>query len=181
MADRALELLRGLRLEDGRRWGDAAQPWQRADAEAILDTDGPRSHYLTRPRGASKTTDLGAVAIAALVAQLPARSRSYAAAADRDQAGLLLDALAGFVERTGPLAGALKVEAWKVTSVRTGATLEVLAADEASSWGLRPALLVVDEFARWPTTTGARRFWRSLFSATPKVPGSRLAILTTAG
>jgi hypothetical protein len=168
-------------LEDGRRWGEAAEPWQRADAEAILDQSGARLHYLTRPRGASKTTDLAAVAIAALVTQLSPRSRSYAAAADRDQAALLLDALAGFRARTEGLAGAVRVDAWRATATRTGATLEVLAADEASSWGLRPRLLVLDEFARWPTTVGARRFWTSLFSALPKLPDSRLAILTTAG
>jgi len=177
----ALDLLLSLRLEDGRRWGEAATRWQRADAEAILDTAGPRLHFLTRPRGASKTTDLAAVAIAALVAQLPTRSRSYAAAADRDQAALLLDAIAGFVSRTAGLAGALAVETWKVTATQTQATLEVLAADEASSWGLRPHLLIADEFAAWKTTTGPQRFWRALFSALPKVPASRLAILTTAG
>jgi phage terminase large subunit-like protein len=177
----ALDLLLSLRLEDGRRWGEAAEPWQRSDAEALLDETGPRLHYQTRPRGGSKTTDASACSACALVAQLPPRSRSYAAAADAGQAALLLDALGGFVARTDGLAGALRVDASKVTSTRSGATLEVLAADEASSWGLRPHLLVVDEFAAWPTTRGPRRFWTSLFSALPKVPGSRLLILTTAG
>jgi hypothetical protein len=176
----ALDVLDALVLEDGRTWGEAATAWQLADAHAVLNQDGPRFHYLTRPRGASKTTDLGAVAIAALVAQLPARSRSYAAAADRDQAGLLLDAIGGFVDRTGGLAGALKIETFRVTALRTGATLEVLAADDASAWGLRPHLLIIDEFGSWKTTPGPRRLWRALFSAMPKVPGSRLAILTTA-
>lgn len=181
MPDPAHDLLNSLVLEDGRRWGDAATPWQVADAHAVLNLSGPRFHYLTRPRGASKTTDLGAVAIAALVTQLPARSRSYAAAADRDQAALLLDAIEGYASRADGLAGALRVDAWKVTALHSGATLEMLAADEASSWGLRPHLLIADEFASWKTTAGPRRLWRALFSALPKVPGSRLAILTTAG
>jgi phage terminase large subunit-like protein len=179
--DRAVRLLLGLRLEDGCRWGEAALPWQRADAEAVLDRCGPRLHYLTRPRGASKTTDLAAVTVAALVEQLPPRSRSYAVAADRDQGALLLDALAGFVHRTEGLASAVKVEAWRATSTRTGATIEVLAADESSSWGLKPHLLVVDEFAAWKTTAGPRRLWASLFSSLAKTADSRLAILTTAG
>jgi phage terminase large subunit-like protein len=177
----AFDLMGSLVLEDGRRWAEAAAPWQSADAGAILDTSGPRLHYLTRPRGASKTTDLAAVAIAALVAQLPPRSRSYAAAADQDQAALLLDAIGGFLSRTDGLVGALRVDARKVTATRGGATLEVLAADEASSWGLKPAFLIADEFAAWKTTPNSRRFWRSLFSALPKVPDSRLAILTTSG
>ncbi|MGD0166862.1 MAG: terminase large subunit, partial [Gaiellaceae bacterium] len=181
MPDPAVDLLNALILEDGRRWGDAATPWQVADAHAVLDLAGPRFHYLTRPRGASKTTDLSAVAIAALVTQLPARSRSYAAAADRDQAALLLDEIEGFASRADGLSGALRIDAWKVTALHSGATLEMLAADEASWWGLRPHLLIVDEFAGWKTTPGPRRLWRSLFSALPKVPDSRLAILTTAG
>ena len=175
----ALDLLHGLPLEDGRRFAEAAQPWQRADAEAFLDLSGPRLHYWARPRGASKTTDAAMVGLVALVAQLPRRARGYLAAADAGQAGLLLDALAGFVIRAG-LGSAVKLEAAKATAVRTGATLEVLAADEASSWGLRPALLIVDEFAAWKTTAAPRRFWRSLFSSLPKM-GARLAVLTTAG
>ena len=62
-----LNVLGGLVLEDGRDWGDAATPWQWDDARAVLDpgSKGPRSHFLTRPRGASKTSDVGGVAIAA--------------------------------------------------------------------------------------------------------------------
>ena len=177
----AMTLLLSLRLEDGRAWGDAAASWQRADAEAIITNTGARLHFLTRPRGASKTSDLAAVAICTLVTQLPTRSRSYAAAADQDQAGLLLDAIAGFISRTPGLAGSLRVDASRVTAIRTGATLETLASDEASSWGLRPHLLIADEFASWRTTGSTRRFWSSLFSSLPKTPNSRLVILTTAG
>jgi len=134
----ALDLAYSLVLEDGRRWGAAAAPFQRADVEAILSATGPRLHYLTRPRGASKTTDLAAVGIAALVGQLPDRSRSYAAAADGDQAALLVDSIGGFGARTDGLRSALRVDARKVTATGSGATLEVLAADEPGSWGLRP-------------------------------------------
>jgi phage terminase large subunit-like protein len=177
----ALDLLLGLRLEDGCCWGDAAADFQIADAAAVLDREGPRRHFQTRPRGASKTTDCAAVAIAALLEQLPPRSRSYVAAADRDQAALLIDLIAGFAARTDGLRGALTVEARKVINARTGATLEALAADESSSWGLLLYLLIVDEFSAWLFTSGTRRFWTSLYSALPKVADSRLVILTTAG
>src|SRR5579885_3395938 len=130
----ALDLLAALVLSTGERWGDVAQAWQWADARAILD--GPqRLAYITRPRGASKTTDLAAVAIVALAEQLPPASRSYAVAADKDQAALLLDAIAGFVNRTPGLRAVLRVDAWKVTHLSTGATLEVLAADAAGAFG----------------------------------------------
>jgi len=83
----AVDLLAGLVLEDERRWGEAAEPWQWDDARSILDPSGPRRHYLTRPRGASKTGDLGGVAIAVLLDQAPPTSRSYGFAADKDQGG----------------------------------------------------------------------------------------------
>lgn len=176
----ALELLAGLVLEDGRRWGDAAEPFQWQDARAVL-SGGWRQAYLTRPRGASKTTDLAGIGIAALLEQLPPRSRSYAAAVDADQGRLLVDALDGFVARTPGLGGALAVDRWVVTNRRTGATLEVLPADAAGSLGLLPHLLIVDEYAAWPGTTAHRALWRHLFGALPKVAGSRLVVITAAG
>jgi hypothetical protein len=127
-------------LEDGRRWGEAAAAWQWADARVVLEVL-KRFAYLTRPRGGSKTTDLAGIAIAALVELLPPASRSYAAAADRDQARLLVDAMDGLVTRTPEMRGALKVDTWRVTATRTGATLDVLAADAAGTWGLKPHLL----------------------------------------
>ncbi len=178
----ALALLAGMRLEDGRPWGDVAEPFQWADAGAILSADvsAPRMHYVTRPRGASKTSDLGGVALAALIEQLPRASRSYAFAADRDQAALLVDSIGGFVSRTG-LRSLVKVDAYKVTNKRTAARLDVMSADDASAWGLRPHLTIVDEYAQWRTTGAPRRLWEAIFSGVAKVPGSRLAILTSAG
>ena len=178
----ALDLLAGLVLEDGRTWGEAAWPWQLEDARAILEPASPTPlHFLTRPRGASKTTDLAGVAIAALVEQLPPNGRAYAVAADRDQARLLVDALAGFVARTPGLAGALEVAAFRVIANGSGATLEVLAADGPSAYGLRPHLVIVDELAQWPDTPSARLVWEAVYSAMAKMPGARLVVLTSAG
>lgn len=180
--DDALDLLAGLVLEDGRHWGEAAHDFQWDDARAVLsaDPDAPPYHFLTRPRGGSKTTDLGGVALAALLCQLPAGGRGYAVAADRDQARLLVDALAGFVDRSD-LGDAVRVEQWRVTALASGATLSVLAADGPSAYGLRPHLVIVDELAQWPDTPGPRTVWEAVVSAAPKVPGCRLVVLTSAG
>ncbi len=102
-------------------------------------------------------------------------------AVDADQAGLVHDALAGLVARTPELAGAVKVEVRRVTALDTGATLEVLASDAASAFGLRPWLFVADELSAWPTTPGHRRLWSAVVSSLPKVAGSRLVVCTTAG
>jgi len=176
----ALTLLAGLVIEHGRRWGEAATPWQWEDARAILEpgADGPRLHFLTRPRAASKTTDLAAVAAAMLVEQIPPGGRAYALASDRDQARLLVDALSGFLARTPGLRGVVSVDRY-TASTPTGARLEVVSADEASSYGLRASLFVLDELTMWPSTL--RGVWVSILSAVPKVPGCRLVTLASAG
>jgi phage terminase large subunit-like protein len=179
----ALDVLGGLILENGSRWGEAAQAWQWSDARAVLEPgpDDPRSHFLTRPRGASKTTDLAGVATAALLTQLAPAARAYAVASDADQARLLIDAMTGFARRTPGIGGALQVDRWRVTATRTGASLEVLPADGPSAWGLLPAFAIVDEIAQWKATPGTRLVWEAVLSAMAKVPGARLVCMTSAG
>ena len=169
-------------LEDGRRWGEVATGVQREDAAAILDADlEQRYHWLGRARGYSKTVDLAAVALEILLTQAGTGSRSYGFAADKDQAALLIDALAGFVRRSGPVLGDLvEPQAWQVVVKKTGASLVAMAADEASAWGLRPFFVVADELPMWPTTRGARRLWEAISSAVPKT-GGRLVVAGTAG
>jgi len=179
--DAALDLLYGLVLEDGRRWGEVAADFQRHDAAAVLDPNGRPYHFLTRSRGSSKTADLAGIGIAAMLAQLPRGSRLYGLAADRDQGRLLLDSIEGYAIRTPALRGALKVEAFKALATRTGSALEVLAADAPGAWGLRPHFLIVDELAQWATTAGPRRLWEAVTTAAAKVAGCRMVCLTSAG
>jgi hypothetical protein len=173
----ALDLLASLVLEDGRRWGEVATEWQWADAKAVLEPGrrDPRLHMLTRPRGASKTVDSAAFAGVALMEQIPPQGRIYAVASDKDQARLVSDALAGLVSRSG-LSGAIRVDKFSATTP-TGATLEVLAADEASSYGLRGHLYICDEITLWRDQS----VWVALVSAVPKVRGCRLVALGSAG
>ena len=175
-----LEIVAALRLEDGRTWGEAAESWQVEDARAVLFGNA-LNNFLTRPRGASKTTDLAAVALAVLLTQAPPASRSYAVAVDSDQAARLLDAIRGFVLRSPDLGRSLTVEARRVVVKGTQATLDVLAADAASAWGLLPYFVVCDELSAWKSTPNARGMWTATVSAMPKVPGSRLVVLTSAG
>jgi phage terminase large subunit-like protein len=178
----ALDLLYGLKLEDGRRWGEAAADFQRADAEAILEPgDGPPFNFLTRSRGGSKTSDLAGIAIAAMLAQAPPGARLYAVAADAKQASLLVQAVAGFAHRTPELRGVLDPQTWRVAVPRSGVVLEVMASDEAGAWGLRPYLLIADELAAWQTTPPPRRLWEAASSACAKLSNARLVVLTTAG
>jgi phage terminase large subunit-like protein len=175
-----LDLLSGLVLESGEPWGSVAADFQVADARAIFDKSGPRWHFETRPRGGSKSTDAAGVGLTWLVTEAPAGARGYVVATDSDQAALLVDAAAGLVDRTPALQSIVGVQALKIAA-RSGASVEVLSADGASAFGLRPHLLVIEEFAQWPQTRNARRLWTALLSALGKIPGSRLLILTSAG
>lgn len=179
-----MDLLCALILDDdGTQWGDIAEPWQRADAEAILTgtaPDDPRLHYLTRPRGGSKTTDLAAILIVVMLTQAPRRATLHAYARDLDQAALLLDEFRALAERSG-LVAHFEFGAFTVTVKSTGARLRVESADAASAFGRRPYFVVADELAQWPTTRQARTLWEAVTSGLPKRPNSRLAVLTTAG
>lgn len=176
----AVALLQALVLEDGCRWGDLATPFQLDDARAVLGMDAEPYHFLTRARGAAKTSDLAGIAVAAMLTQAPPSARLYGLAADRDQARLLIDSVRGYAERTPELRGRLQIDAWKVTA-GPDVVLEALAADAASSWGLRPWFVVVDEIAQWESTGGPRTLWESVSSAAAKNAEARMVLLTSAG
>ena len=177
---KALALLSGLVLEDGRLWGDAAEPFQWDLAHWLLDTASAPNRWESRPRGGSKTTDDAGLAMVAMLTTLPAGTKSYMMAVDRDQGRLLADAAAGFVARSPALGSAITVDNYKITA-SSGCVLEVLAADAASTWGLKPALLIADEFCQWPSTANARATWQALISAMGKIPGAKLLCTSTSG
>ena len=189
MSSKALDRMWALRLEDGRHWGEAAATspaidgrcYQVEDAEAIFAETGPTWHFLTRPRGASKSTDIAAVALAWLTTDAPPLANGHVVASTTKQAGIVIQAAHGFCARTPELDGAVIVENEKIKA-GNGAWVEVLAQSDAGAWGLRDAhFLVVDEFCQWPETTGAQNVWTAISTAAPKVAGCRLIILSSAG
>jgi len=178
----ATGLLASMVLDTGRSWGDTALDWQWQDAAAVLDSDpaSPRMHFLLRARGMSKTTDVAAVATALLLAEAPPRSRSFAFAADQEQANVLLDSIVGLAERTG-LSDLVTIQRSSITVKATGASLSIEPSDASSSFGRRPWLTVIDELAEWPDTGNHRRLWGAIISGLGKVPDSRLVVLSSAG
>lgn len=181
--DEALAVLAGLVVnDDGHRWGEIAEPLQWEDARAVLDVDSPTPyHFLTRARGRSKTSDLGAIVISAMLTQLGRGTKCYAAAANRDQAALLVDAIRAMTSRTPELGGVFEVQANKVICDRRGVELTTMSADVSGAYGLLPGFIVVDEIAQWPTTKPARLFYEAIRTAAPKVRGCRMVLLTSAG
>jgi phage terminase large subunit-like protein len=182
LRDEALALLAGLVIDGGRRWGDAAVDVQWEDAREVLDLASETPyHWLGRSRGYDKTAGVAGMAIAAMLTQAPRGARLFTLAADRDQGGLVVDSVSGYTARTPELGSALTVDHFKVTAPRVGATLEVLPADAASSYGLRPWLLSIDELSVWSDTDGPRRLLDGVTSALAKMPGARCVVITSAG
>ena len=175
----ALSLLSSMVMEDSRQWGDVATDWQWSDARAFLDGD-LRFHFWLRARGMSKTADAAALLLALVICEAPERSRSYAYAADGEQAGLLLDSITDYVERTG-LGDLVDIASRSVTCRASGATLSIESSDAASSFGTRPYCVVLDEVAQWPDVARYSLLWASVISAMGKVRGSRLLVMTSAG
>ncbi|HEY2182484.1 MAG TPA: terminase large subunit [Solirubrobacteraceae bacterium] len=179
MTDAAMTLMNGLVLNDGHRWGAVATPDQRADAQAILTGSVPY-HFLTRAKGYSKTADVAGVLVVAMLTQLPAGSRLYAFAADKDQGRLLVDSIRDYNAATPELGNTLTIDAFKVTSP-SGSVLEVQAADAPSVHGLRPAFVVVDELTHWREGPETAALWNGITAGLGKVAGSRLAVICNAG
>lgn len=176
----ALDTLAQLRLDDGRLWVDAAHEFQLADVRAALDPDAPPYAFWTRPRGGSKTEDLAAVEVSALLAEDGA-TRSYWCAADQGQGQLAIDSIAGFAKRTPEIGARLEIQTRRVTALGSGARLDVLAADAPGAWGLRPRRVAVDELANWSPSVAPERLWEAVSSAVAKNDAARLTVATTAG
>lgn len=182
MTSDALALLFSLLLEPNRRWGEVAVEFQVRDAAAILDlTSDTPYFFLTRARGASKTTDLAAIALVVMLTQAPPGARLYVVAADRDQGALFIDSIRGFAELSPAIASLIEIFSYEVRVPDTGVALKVLAADAPGAYGLRPYFVVVDEIALWAHTSQSRHLLDAILTAVTKVKGARLVVLTTAG
>lgn len=169
-----------------RRLAAALDPWQAQDFEALDPSwqavvrthapPAPTRAWIERPRGHSKTSDLAVMATWALFASRRPLA-AVAAAADKDQARLLRDAIARLVAMNPWLGQALDVQAYTIVNRRTASKLEILSADAASSYGLLVDFVIADEVTHWPK----RDLWDSLFSSAAKRSRCLLLTITNAG
>ena len=183
---------RDLLLLDGqptRRLREVLQPWQRSDLAALDDawhklaghqhfaTGRPvRRAYVERPRGHSKTTDISVQILWILLAARHQLS-GLAAAADRDQARLIAEAMQRLALANPELCGDLKFLERLVRHSHTGSKLEIISSDVRSSYGANPDFVVCDELCHWKD----EELWHSLASAAAKKPDCILTVLTNAG
>src|SRR6266851_1231683 len=173
LADPARLILEQLVLPTGRPYAATVQRWQRDLFEAIFAAkrDGRPRHRLVydeRRRGESKTEDCAAAALADLLTG-PPRHRSYAVAADEDQAALILDSVHGFKARS-PMLADVRIQRATVRNEATGSELRVLSSDAPTAFGIRPRRVFFDELS----LQADERLWTSMWSAIGKSPQSQM-------
>jgi phage terminase large subunit-like protein len=168
-----------------RQLADVLDPWQAEDFAALdsswqrvagVGAGGHEGTWLERPRGHSKTSDL-AVQCAWVLAFAPQRVTGIAAAADKDQAQLLRNAIGRLVQLNGWLAKLIDVQAYKVVNKSTQSQLEIIAADVPGSYGALVDFIIADEVTHWQK----RELWDSLVSTAAKKSHSLLVVITNAG
>ncbi len=162
-------------LEDEVPFGLKMEPEQEEDFKA-LDSGKYRHALLERPRGHSKTGDIGTEAVTEMVLGRPGQ-RLFCAAADEDQAKLLFEDVAGKFQRHPGLRNLVRVTQKEIVVKATGSRLRVLASDAPSAYGLRPDWIAIDELAEWRR----RELWHSLWTATGKRPNCRMLVISSAG
>lgn len=167
--------------------GDCMDDWQRKDFEAldsgwqraVLGTKHKAKYqrgWLERPRGHSKSLDLGIMAAWALFASRR-RLSGIAAAGDLDQARLLRDAIGKLVYVNPWLSSILEVQNYRVINTRTESTLEIISSDAKTSYGLTPDFVVADEVVHWKN----RDLFDSLISSAAKRSTCMFVVITNAG
>lgn len=166
-------------------WGLCWERWQREIVMPMVpaieqmaglrsDYDGPRSFFHVLPRGHDKTGLIGRLANWVLgFSRRPISG--VAAAADLDQALLLLESMRAEIglnswlrERVRPFSSFVQGK---------GGKLQVIAADAATSSGLKSDLTVLDELTFWR----GRSLFDVLWSGREKRPDSVFIIITNAG
>jgi phage terminase large subunit-like protein len=137
-----------------------------------------RRGFFERGRGHSKTGDLSCMSAWA-IAYACRPIRGIAAAADKDQAALLLDGISRLVH-LNPSLQMLDVQSWRVVNRETGSQLDIMSSDVPTSYGQLPDFVVCDEVGHWPENRG-EELWGSLFSAAAKRSHCLLVGITNAG
>ena len=153
------------------------QAWQTlAKSESACTDSVTRRAYIERPRGHSKTSDM-ALQISWILLAAKSPVIGLAAAADRDQANFLHDAIQRLAAANSSLFEQLTFTQHQIKNRRTGSRLEVISSDVKSSFGALPDFVVCDELCHWEKP----EMWFSLLSSAAKKPDCVLSILTNAG
>ena len=178
------DYLRGLTITQGRLAGQPfkALPWERRFVRGAF-ADGVGTAALSVARGNGKTALVAGIAAAALDGPLAVpRGETVIVASSFAQACIAFEHVVAFmgdklkdrrrwrVWQSGQLA--------KIQCKLTGATVRCLGSDPKRAHGLAPSLVLADEPAQWPGSTGDRML-AALRTAAGKQPDSRFVAIGT--
>ena len=179
-----IDYLSALHVTQGRRAGQTFEvlPWQRRFLRGAF-APGATTAALSVARGNGKTALLSAVACATLDGPLMVpRSETLIVASSFGQACIAFEHVVAFMG--DKLKDRQRWRLWqsgqlaKIQCKETGATVKCLGSDPKRAHGLAPSLVLADEPAQWPTSTGDRML-AALRTAAGKQPDSRFVALGT--
>ncbi len=173
-------------LDEQKKFRKICQSWQKKDFEALdpawkklagYPVKPPfQRAYIERPRGHSKTSDM-AIQLAWIIQHSSTQLSGLVAAADREQASLIWEAIRKIANLNPRLCPDLVFRKHLVINSQTGTQLDIISSDVSSSWGALPDFVICDELCHWEKP----EMWHSLLSSSAKKPNSVLAVLTNAG
>ena len=179
-----IRYLSGLRVTQGRRAGEpfAVLPWQRRFVRHAF-APGVQSAALSVARGNGKTALLSGIAAATLDGPLAVRrGETVIVASSFEQARIAFEHVVAFMGADLEDKGRWRVwdtaQQARVEDKATGARVRCIGSDPRRAHGLAPVLVLADEPAQWPETTGERMV-AALRTAAGKQPHSRFVALGT--
>ena len=185
MTDRPIEAhLSGLTITQGRLTGQAftVLPWQRRFVRGAFGR-GVQSAALSVARGNGKTALLSGIGAATLDGPLAVpRGETVIVASSFEQARIAFEHVLAFMGDKLADKGRWKVwdtaQQARIEDRATGARVRCVGSDPRRAHGLAPVLVLADEPAQWPDTTGERMV-AALRTAAGKQPHSRFVALGT--
>jgi len=173
-----------LTVSQGRLAGEpfAVLPWQGRFIRGAF-APGVQSAALSVARGNGKTALLSGIAAATLDGPLAVpRGETVIAASSFEQARIAFEHVAAFMGDKLQDKGRWKVwdtaQQARIEDRETGARVRCIGSDPRRAHGLAPVLVLADEPAQWPETTGERMV-AALRTAAGKQPHSRFVALGT--
>ena len=182
---KALEsYLSGLTVSQGRRAGEpfVVLPWQRRFVRGAF-APGVQLAGLSVARANGKTALLSGIAAATLDGPLAVpRGEAVIVASSFEQARIAFEHVLAFMGET--IGDKHRWKVWdtaqqaRIEDKLTGARVRCIGSDPRRAHGLAPVLVLADEPAQWPETTGERMV-AALRTAAGKQPHSRFVALGT--
>jgi phage terminase large subunit-like protein len=148
--------------------------WKRRDGRRRFDKG-----FVTTGKKSAKSTVFSGLPLYMIMADGEEEAEAYAAAVDRDQAGIIYKKTSRMVKLSPELSGVLtRVDSQKrIVYEETGGYFEAISSDADSAEGKNPHLLIADELHVWKD----RQFFNSLMYGDIARSQPLFLMITTAG